>query len=566
MNTPDLPKTMLFLLADKSSLRAAEGYLIKRGWSLKVTSNLKEAILHLIQNSPSYFYISVEFPNRRVLALAGPLAAYTNIIFLAEKSSRQVMSMVQAAPGKYKLLPPLNGPSVERITNRILFDRQNAGTSTNSLRRAGEAGADQDTVIKIRSSQDGEDSTLLQQSSLLTQLMGMMGEGADVGTSYQAGSSGPLAEGFATSAGALNHPSSQDPLLSAGDQVFEKAAEAHYNKPPGESATTSEVESFSARDFAEALENKKNSPWTGLQEAGLEGNEREWANEAKSGFSRLKSAALQRRKPKRAPIVYGKEHKDPAEVGSSSERPGPGKALGSLTVLTGEALDKESLMAKGSDLALRSSVAVKEATRNSGGLKTSRLACITVESDRINGYLLLAFAEDRALDPALIRNIREKLFAYLQVNGEKIHSSDELDLKLQEVAFQDWAMEHAEFLKKSYHEGAEVAMAFVPAEKKFSAPEENFHLKKYSLSLDEIRENTILEFDLFIHLPTNDKLIRYTPKGAKFYPEQKKRMAESGMKKMYIQKESLVDLRKYRLQNFLNDKIESFRRDPPAEV
>ena len=79
------------------------------------------------------------------------------------------------------------------------------------------------------------------------------------------------------------------------------------------------------------------------------------------------------------------------------------------------------------------------------------------------------------------------------------------------------------------------------------------------LSIDDLKEDAVVEFDLYIYMPGNNKYLLYTPQGMRFYGNQKNRLREKGVSHIHLRKESASSVIKYKAQNFLNEKIESYK-------
>jgi hypothetical protein len=103
-------------------------------------------------------------------------------------------------------------------------------------------------------------------------------------------------------------------------------------------------------------------------------------------------------------------------------------------------------------------------------------------------------------------------------------------------------------------------MAFFPSQDTTVRLEASASERMLQLDMSELRGNVVLEFDLYIYLPQNQKYLLYTPEGRPLYEEQKKRLMDKGVAKMHLRKESAQGVKRYRAQNFLNDKIEEFKK------
>jgi hypothetical protein len=192
-------------------------------------------------------------------------------------------------------------------------------------------------------------------------------------------------------------------------------------------------------------------------------------------------------------------------------------------------------------------------------MNSTNVACILIQSPRFSGYLICAMGADKKVDEALMKAVQDRLLKFLKTNGEEMKDDEVLGMKIQEVDFQDWALEQADFLRKSVHNGEEIAMAFFPAANVETELEESVSKKMLQMKLDELREDSPLEFDLYIYMPENNKYLLYTPQGTPIYGKQKTRLQSHGVTHMHLKKESLRDVKKYRAQNFLNDKISAYK-------
>ncbi|HPI41599.1 MAG TPA: hypothetical protein PLJ21_12395, partial [Pseudobdellovibrionaceae bacterium] len=191
--------------------------------------------------------------------------------------------------------------------------------------------------------------------------------------------------------------------------------------------------------------------------------------------------------------------------------------------------------------------------------KNTNIACIIVESPKFSGYLIAAMGSDRKMDNAFTRMLQRRLFEFLKSKGEQVSDQDVLNLKLQEVEFQDWSIEQADFLKKSIHEGSEIAMAFFPIDDTNVKLRESKSEKMAKISLKDLKPDTTLEFDLYLHLEANDRYILYTPQDGVFHASQKERLMAKGITDLHLRKDAVNNVKKYKAQNYLNEKIEAYK-------
>ena len=221
---------------------------------------------------------------------------------------------------------------------------------------------------------------------------------------------------------------------------------------------------------------------------------------------------------------------------------------------------EESIMVRGTQKALDESVNVRDGRVVDKIEGSSSVACIVVESPKFSGYLVAAMGKNRKIDDKFIETVREKLMKFLKESGEEISTEAGMGIKIKQVDFEDWSIEYADFLRKSVHNGDEVAMAFFPFAQANIALGESAHAEMGTVRMEDLQGDIPVEFNLYIHLPANNKYVLYTPRGSTFYGNQKERLGKSGITHMHMKKAEAQDLSKYRAQNYLNSKIAEYEK------
>ena len=221
---------------------------------------------------------------------------------------------------------------------------------------------------------------------------------------------------------------------------------------------------------------------------------------------------------------------------------------------------QESIILKGTVEALETSVVKDHSEEKVQTVQDStNVACLAITSTRFSGYLVAAMGKNKKVDNDFIDPIRRKLFKFLIERGEDIDQNEEnMELQIDQVPFEDWAIDCAEFLRKSVHKGHEVAMAFFPYTEIKAQFTDSASEEMIAISLNDLKPDTPVEFNLYIYLPTNQKYILYTPHGSKLYSNQKDKLGRQGISHMHMLKHDLQDFNKYRAQNYLNSKVEEY--------
>ncbi len=221
--------------------------------------------------------------------------------------------------------------------------------------------------------------------------------------------------------------------------------------------------------------------------------------------------------------------------------------------------EKTSIFVQGAYQSLKETANLKGQDTAEEISQSSNVACIQVESPRFSGYLVCAMGRDRKIDKTFIDIIKQRLLRFLKESGEEMRDKDTLNLKIQAVNFTTWALEQAEFLKKSVHDGDEIAIAFFPTKIQDPDLQSSVSEKMVMIHMNELKDDAPVEFDMYIFMPENNKYLLYTPQGRPFYGKQKDRLKDKGITHMHLRKEAAPNVQKYRAQNFLNDKISAYR-------
>lgn len=223
--------------------------------------------------------------------------------------------------------------------------------------------------------------------------------------------------------------------------------------------------------------------------------------------------------------------------------------------------ESSNIILRGTQRALDESVNLQDGRVTQKLEGSSNVACLIIESPKFSGYLVAALGKNRKIDEKFMNTIRERLTKFLKEAGEPIKDDEPMSLKIRAVDFEGWALECAEFLRKSVHEGEEIAMAFFPFAEATTTVESSAQADMGAVKLDELTADVQVDFNVYVYLPANNKYVLYTPRGSKFYASQKDRLHKMGVTHMHIKRTELQDVSRYRAQNYLNSKVNEYEEN-----
>lgn len=470
-------KLVFILKRSDDSLKNVESYLRNRKWSVQSASDIKTALVAILQNRPRFVLISVEHPNPKTQILPKVLTQALNchVIPYAETVSPLILSKLTA---EHSLTPPVSGPSVDRMLSAIILKENETAASTIKFQIRGSSKSQNDSQHIVSSGRHSLGNDAIAVKGANEALQQLLSE-----------------EGVKEPIGVLAH---LETSKAKTDIIIQKG-----------------VSGLMDPHLDQALPKKSDAQ---LREAEFE-----------------RSVALQ-------------------------------------TKMETAKAEYNTVLVQGSKSALEKTV-INEANPSivQSLAVTTNVACIIVHSVRYSGYLVVALGKNKKIEDSFIRTLKQHLFNFLREKGEQLTTEDQLQLRLEPVEFQFWAIEQAEFLRKSIHKGSDVAIAFFPHDQVQIPFKNSFNPVMLALDIEKIKGDVQTEFDLYLHMPVNNKYLLYTPKGGVFYSTQKKRLLDRSIKQLHLRKDSVPDVKKYMAQNYLNEKIDqfntaaAFQRKPPLE-
>jgi hypothetical protein len=540
------------------ALQQAENFLRNRNWVIQSSTNLRETLAYVIQMRPQYIIISCDHPNRKVKSLPKLLmqALPIRVIGFSEKGSGASLRDLNEMGLEYNLYPPVSGPAIERMILRIRKEdeiRAKDQGRAHSPRSTGENSPDYITFKGDVQPSEEMAASFEQARAILNQMLGPAGgpEPEDGKNYFQKGAPGwePQNPGDSKESPWGRIPDYVPPQTAGGSgfstaQPGYSALDLNSALQQGSPFQSENPDAFpsgapqGSRPYSDPASNPDSE---GSDGSGPSQNSDDTDSQNSMG------TLVSRRDPHQVPVM---ESEYVGRKGPKTYR---------MTRLERENGNSDSIIVKGTQLALEETVNLKNLEKAAKVEKATHIACITIASARFSGYLVCAMGKNRTMDQNLMSIIQKRLFGFLKASGENVKEEDNLSLQIQEVDFTDWALEQAEFLRKSVHDGDEIAMAFFPSKSLEVNLEDSASEKMVKLNMSELKDDVAVEFDLYIFMPENNKYLLYTPKGKPLHGQQKSRLADKGVTHMHLRREAAHNVKKYRAQNFLNEKINAYK-------
>lgn len=510
---------IVVLKCKPQSLTSVEQYLANRDWQVYATPTLKSAISSIIKISPDFVFVAVDHPNKKVRVLPKLLgqALKVKVVGFIEAATPQAMQTLNDLKLDYVLFPPLSGPSIERLISRMKKDE---------LRQAEQAERDATREAingPTPTEGTGNDAVIVSKGDKKN------GKGVFHITGEKNKDAMSAVEQGIQARQLLEQLLSEEPKSENDLKEPTLVAKSHSQESP---PLNPEADPYAAE-------------WSSKKDKPLGYSDDEAPSSQGDDFSDLSKSDSNRLSDSTPPS----QSDDPKKISIKTHTPSPALK------------ESDSILVRGAHEALDESVFKIENLEEFEAITAaSRVACIIVDSPRFSGYLVAAMGEDRSIDDSFVGSIKTRLVDFLRKHGEVIKDDEAgMDLKIEQVEFEDWAINQAEFLRKSIHGSSEVAMAFFPNPETQVRLEQSANENMLQMDIKELQDDIPVEFDMYIYMPTNNKYLLYTPQGRKLAGQQRGRLMDKGVQKIHLRKESEHQVKKYRAQIFLNSKIQAYK-------
>jgi hypothetical protein len=154
---PIVEKGMLIFRGTTASFNKVENYLKGRKWEIESASEVRVVIdfVTMAKSLPKFALVCLDHPEQQAKVLPGLLSHKFNmqVIGFFEREGMNLTAVANKLGVNYVLLPPVSGPAVERIINKIRLDLDRAAESEKKgsrKKKSGQATAEDDGVIKIK--------------------------------------------------------------------------------------------------------------------------------------------------------------------------------------------------------------------------------------------------------------------------------------------------------------------------------------------------------------------------------------------------------------------------------
>ncbi len=189
-----------------------------------------------------------------------------------------------------------------------------------------------------------------------------------------------------------------------------------------------------------------------------------------------------------------------------------------------------------------------------------KLLCLIVQSDSWCGYLLIASQVqiNNSDYQIILQNWLQSQF----INMNEISENDYFEIQLQnkEVDLKLWAKINSDYVEIIENENSEVLIGFFSVDPKYLILELSETYQMLEVPLDQVPADQQIQLSLFLHLPDNKKYILYTPAAQILSAQQKRKLQEKHVEKLFTSIDFEKELHKLKAEHFLNESSKNIKK------
>lgn len=188
-------------------------------------------------------------------------------------------------------------------------------------------------------------------------------------------------------------------------------------------------------------------------------------------------------------------------------------------------------------------------------IKINRIDLLVVESDSLNGYLILIHSDSRFDHSGFAEKYRTELLNLMASSSSELVIEDHLSFNFPNINFTDCCEKFADFSMILPNEGSEVGVIYIRNRQPLPVLKESFSRDKVRVSVKDFDPDRPLPVRAFLHLKKNKKYYLYINENRAISYQQKQRL-EKAEHPIHIEIGDVYKYKKYYVQIILDHLIE----------
>ncbi|MES2962736.1 MAG: hypothetical protein V4760_02525, partial [Bdellovibrionota bacterium] len=168
------------------------------------------------------------------------------------------------------------------------------------------------------------------------------------------------------------------------------------------------------------------------------------------------------------------------------------------------------------------------------GLSNVRAAgLVSVKSQKIEGAFVIEVGRSRLNPQDFLQRIEVAFFSILRRSGIELQQGEQFAIELEDYDIVKKAVEASDYMMISSSPDHEVAAAVVPVTRPFPKLEAHSD-KMLKVQLGDLPIDVPITFDVFLHLPSNKKYLRYLKVGSKMSGKQSSKLGQYRVSHLFL--------------------------------
>lgn len=555
-----LPLNVLIIAHKQSQLASAAAFLSRRGVPCTVKSNIKDGIQFITNHKNTLVFLSWNLPNANIPKTFQLLTQNfkADCVVFAEKPDGKTAAELTGSRLPEVMQAPVSGPGLYMRIQKILKSREELlkGEKPTSAKQSGVQNHQNDKIV-LKSSKNGEDKN---ESGFIN--FGSTNNQKDKPgiINFQKNTPKYSEEDYEKDSGS-NDPNANDISMYL-DQMNDEPIHGEFLKEGLKATEMSQTE--------EGIKSKNHGTFTQegigegqLNEAEIEAlnaEERE-ARTTKKAYPKDYGSVVNVAKKNSAKENSWKGQYDPTNTSHNNTAPLPDyqKTEPKETLIVDfkprqGSKDAESILAQKTFEAIEKSV--RPAQEDYDSVKViSKAKIFNIHTPRFRGYMIFVVPMFNEMDRSVISNIKTNLQNSLKEQNEPLYHFEELNIDLEQTDFLGWAEKNAEFFVQTVDKKTEIICAYYPLDPSLPKVDAMSNNKMTTINIKDLKQNSKTNFNLYIHLPKNNKFVCYMKPGEVISEKHAEKFEKHKLKNLHIKNEEITSFKEYFVSNQLKEII-----------
>lgn len=543
------PALNVLIIAHKQSqLASAAAFLSRRGVPCTVKGNIKDGIHFITSQKATLVFLSWNLPNANIIKTYQLLTQNfkVNCVVFAEKPDGKTAAELTGSRLPEVMQAPVSGPGLYMRIQKILKAKDEQNKVDKVIGKSEHNNQSGNDKIVLKSSKSGEEDdggafynlgSNKNQSDKPGIINFQSGPKYSEGD-YEAESHDPNANDISAYMDQLQDALPEDSHIQEGIKLGEYDGDTQEHPNLGHNGLYNKNGQKTSAHGAITQENPESDPHSANSD-GIHSDEKKSRSKKDGGYGSVVNVAKKNQTKEAELAQYEVSKPKEALIVDFKPRSGSKNAESILAQKTFEAIERS----------------VRPAFEDYAAVdKVSKAKIFNIHTPRFRGYLIFVVPMFNEFDRNVVASIRENLESLLKEQSEFLLYFEELNIDLEQTEFLSWAEKNAEFFVQTVDHKSELICAYYPYDPSLPTVKDHGN-KMATVNIKDLKQNTKTNFNLYIHLPKNNKYVCYMKPGDIITEKHRDKFEKHQMNNLHIKNEEVTRFKEYFVSNQIQDII-----------